>query len=45
MAHQQQPKSIPVRIYQSNDRIMAAAPMPGLEPEDISVAMTGARGA
>jgi HSP20 family protein len=40
---QQQPKSIPLRIYQSDDRIMVAAPMPGLEPEDISVAITGSR--
>ncbi|MGH7828813.1 MAG: Hsp20/alpha crystallin family protein [Candidatus Binatia bacterium] len=30
-------QAIPVRIYQSADQIMVAAPMPGLEPQDISV--------
>jgi HSP20 family protein len=43
MTHEQQPKSIPVRVYQIDDRIMVAAPMPGLEPDDISVAITGSR--
>jgi HSP20 family protein len=44
MVHQQQQtKTVPVRIYQIDDRIMVAAPMPGLEPEDISVAIAGAR--
>lgn len=28
---------IPVRIYQTENRVMLAAPMPGLEPEDILV--------
>jgi HSP20 family protein len=44
MAHQQpQTKTVPVRLYQIDDRIMVAAPMPGLEPEDISVTIAGAR--
>ena len=43
MAHQQQQTTtVPVRIYQVDDRIMLAAPMPGLEPEDISVTVAGA---
>src|SRR6185437_12487267 len=28
---------IPVKIYRSGDRLTVAAPMPGLEPEDISI--------
>ncbi len=44
MVHQQQhPRTIPVRIYQIDDRIMVAAPLPGLEPGDISVTITGTR--
>lgn len=31
------PQALPVRIYQSAARLMIAAPMPGLEPSDISV--------
>jgi HSP20 family protein len=30
----------PVRVYQTRDRIMLAAPMPGLEPGNISVHIT-----
>jgi HSP20 family protein len=33
----QQPQTIPVQIHQSDDRIVLAAPMPGLEPQDITV--------
>jgi HSP20 family protein len=33
-------KGLPVRIYQTRDRIMLAAPMPGLEPGNISVHIT-----
>jgi HSP20 family protein len=40
---EQQPCIIPVRVYQTDDRIMMAAPLPGLEPEDISVTIAGAR--
>jgi HSP20 family protein len=41
MAHQQQSKTISVRIYQIDDRIMVAAPMPGSESEDIAVTIVG----
>jgi HSP20 family protein len=44
MAHQQQQlTTVPVRLYQIDDRIMVAAPMPGLEPEDIAVIVAGSR--
>ncbi|HEX8996082.1 MAG TPA: Hsp20/alpha crystallin family protein [Ktedonobacterales bacterium] len=32
--------SVPVKIYRTPLRIMAAIPMPGLEPEDISIEVT-----
>jgi HSP20 family protein len=28
---------VPIKVYRSADRLMVAAPMPGLEPEDINV--------
>jgi HSP20 family protein len=31
---------IPVKVYRSIDRLMVAAPMPGLQPEDIKVEVT-----
>src|SRR5262245_3748318 len=31
---------IPLRVYRSVDRVTVAAPMPGLEPEDIRVEVT-----
>jgi HSP20 family protein len=34
-------QAVPVRVYESEEQIMMAAPMPGLEPEDISVAISG----
>jgi HSP20 family protein len=37
----EQGQSVPVRIYQAAERITVAAPMPGLEPEDITVTVTG----
>jgi inorganic pyrophosphatase len=36
-------QALPVRVYQGDDRIMIAAPMPGLEPDDISVTVAGSR--
>lgn len=42
MTNQDQPK-IPVRIYQTENHIMLAAPMPGSEPENISVKIVGDR--
>ena len=38
-AHDSQP--LPVRVYEGDGRIMVAAPMPGLEPQDISVSLSG----
>ena len=32
-------QTVPVRIYQSGNRMMLAAPMPGLQPHDISVSI------
>jgi HSP20 family protein len=39
---QEQPllQQIPVKVYRSLDRLMVAAPMPGLQPEDILVEVT-----
>lgn len=31
---------VPVKVYQSSDRLTVAAPMPGLEPDDITVEIT-----
>lgn len=33
-------QQIPVKVYRSADRLMVAAPMPGLQPEDILVQVT-----
>ena len=35
---------IPVKVYQTLERITLAAPLPGLEPQDISVQVTEGRG-
>ena len=32
--------SLPVKLYRTDDRIVVAAPMPGLQPEDITVRVT-----
>jgi HSP20 family protein len=40
MQEQIEPQSIPVKVYRSADRLMIAAPMPGLAPEDITVEIT-----
>lgn len=39
---QEQPKmqQVPVKVYRSDDRLMVAAPMPGLEPSDIIIEVT-----
>src|SRR5438445_13704523 len=34
-------QQIPVKVYRTPDRLMIAAPMPGLEPGDILVEVTG----
>jgi HSP20 family protein len=35
--------TLPLRVYQTEYRIMVAAPMPGLEPTDISIEITDDR--
>lgn len=37
-----EPATLPVRMYQTAERLTVAAPMPGLEPADITVAVTAA---
>jgi HSP20 family protein len=32
---------VPVKLYRTPDRLMVAAPMPGLRPEDVTVEVTG----
>ncbi len=34
---------VPVNIYQEGDRLMVAAPMPGMEPQDIEITLEGSR--
>ncbi len=34
-------QSVPVQVHQTDELIVLAAPMPGLEPQDISVVITG----
>jgi HSP20 family protein len=43
MTQQHRPESMPVRVYTAENRIMVAAPMPGLEPGDISVVIADNR--
>src|SRR5215471_5434 len=33
-------QEIPVKVYRTEDRLMVAAPMPGIEPENIQVEVT-----
>jgi len=40
MQEQTQLQPIPVKIYRTHDHLTVAAPMPGLEPEDILVEVT-----
>lgn len=37
MPSQIEPQRIPVKVYRTSDRFTVAAPMPGVEPEDIQV--------
>lgn len=34
-------QTVPVRVYQGDGRIMVASPLPGMEPADISVMVSG----
>ena len=38
---EQREQHVPLKVYRSDKRITVAAPMPGLEPSDISVEVTG----
>jgi HSP20 family protein len=38
-----QSKQLPVRVYRSENQFALAAPLPGLEPEDITVSIEGNR--
>jgi HSP20 family protein len=40
MQEQVETQRIPVKVYRTSDRITVAAPMPGLQPEDIAVEVT-----
>ncbi len=40
MQERVEPQRIPVKVYRTTDRITVAAPMPGLQPEDIVVEVT-----
>lgn len=40
MQEQAKPQRIPVKVYRTEDRISVAAPMPGLEPDNIAVEVT-----
>ena len=33
-------QSVPVNLYRTADRVIVAAPMPGIEPEDVTVEVT-----
>ena len=37
----QREQHVPLKVYRSDNRITVAAPMPGLEPADITVEVTG----
>ena len=39
----EQEQVVPVRLYQGGERLMAALPLPGLEPQDIEVTLRGAQ--
>jgi len=43
MTNQQDPQHVPIRVYQTDSQFMVAAPMPGLEPQNINVRIDGAR--
>src|SRR5437899_8399440 len=40
MQEQAKLQQIPIKVYRTADRLMVAAPMPGLQPEDILVEVT-----
>ena len=40
MPEQAKIQSVPIKVYRTSDHVVVAAPMPGLEPEDILVEVT-----
>lgn len=40
MQEQEKIQHVPAKVYRSEDRLMVAVPMPGMEPEDIIVGLT-----
>ncbi len=42
MEHEHDAQPVPVRVYEIDDRIMVAAPLPGEAPDDITVRVAGA---
>lgn len=40
MTEEIKPQPTPVKVYRDSDRLTVAAPMPGLEPEDVTVTIT-----
>ncbi len=40
MQEQVKVQQIPVKVYRTSDRLMIAAPMPGLEPQDVLIQVT-----
>jgi HSP20 family protein len=40
MQEREKTQCMPVKVYRTKDRLMVAAPMPGMEPEDIAVEVT-----
>ena len=43
MQQQAQMQQIPVKVYRTDERLTVAAPMPGLQPEDITVEVAEGR--
>jgi HSP20 family protein len=41
MQEQVKPQRIPMNMYSTNGRLMIITPMPGLEPENITIEVTG----
>jgi HSP20 family protein len=40
MSEQPKIQDIPIKVYRTADRLVVAAPMPGIEPEDVFVEVT-----
>jgi HSP20 family protein len=40
MTEQPKIQAIPIKVYRTADRLVVAAPMPGMEPEDVLVKVT-----